>query len=220
MNIFKILILVSSLLTFSHERSSSTFEGRITYEHLTPSSDGKLVLSKSLGRVSYFFKDSLYKHEYIGGDYDHFGKIIVNVNDTTRFRVDDVKKTVVSLGVENSYEPYLPKEVKLIHASDTILNYPCKKYELLQKDYISQGEKKVYVWVAEDLKFVNLPLLGKILGYRNSVIRDGSLGGIVLKYELRNFDGTPKLITKAIEVSPMQLPDETFLIPTNYFPER
>lgn len=63
---------------------------------------------------------------------------------------------------------------------------------------------------------MNLPLLGKIFGYRNTLIKDGSFRGIALKYESYGSDGSVSMMTEAIEVKPMALDSSVFAVPTMY----
>jgi hypothetical protein len=87
---------------------------------------------------------------------------------------------------------------------------------LLQLEYYTQQKTLGYVWVTEQLPVVNLPLLAKIFGYRNSSLKDGSLGGITLKFESMRPDGSVGSRLEAIRVEHKQLDQSVFAVPTMY----
>ncbi|MEK6478110.1 hypothetical protein WJR50_11265 [Catalinimonas sp. 4WD22] len=198
------------------------FEGRIIYESLSEDEHGKLVPSKYIGKQEYFYKDTFYKfilHDREGRDGRNLTEIIVNTADSSRFSVHHRERTKTSLGMEAASEAYLPLEVNFIHAEDTLLGYPCKKYEMLQLDFYTQTKLRSYLWVAEDLAVKNLPLLGKIFGYRNTLIKDGSLEGIILKYQSEATASTKGLVIQATQIDPVELDFSEFAIPAMYFPK-
>jgi hypothetical protein len=90
---------------------------------------------------------------------------------------------------------------------------------MIQLDYFTQSPLKSSLWVAEDLKIRNLPLLARIFGYRNTVIKDGSFNGMILKYEMEKGINLESLLIQASEVKPMELEVSEFLVPSMYFPD-
>ncbi len=219
MHTFQVVLFTCLSLFSAHaqRQTPNYFEGKIVYEMFGTEKSGRLTPSKEVGRQEYYFKDVLVKFEIIEGRYMQLGEIVVNTQDTTRFNVNHYKKMVTPLGPEPHDASYFPKEITFVHAEDTILGYPCKKYKVLQKDFYSGRDLISYLWVAESLEVMNLPLLGEIFGYRNTLFKDGSLGGIALKYESLNPDGSVNLVVKATEVFPMKLEQSHFAIPTAYF---
>ena len=215
-----ILFLIWLSIPFFQDPPSAYFEGKIVYESFTMHEDGNLSPSPYVTIQEIYFNESLYKRECIEGKLKYFGEIIVDTQDTTRFSVNHFEKIVKPLGPSQEDKAYLPLEITFKHANDTILGYPCKKYEIIQKDWYTGSIMKSYLWVAEDLQVMNLPLLGKIFGYRNSLIKDGSLGGIALKFESRTMDDSVNLIIIATEVVPMDLDRSHFAVPTVYFREQ
>ncbi len=213
------IIILTFLVTPNLNAQPDYFEGKITYESYNREDSGELVPSKVIGRQEQFFKGSFYKFNMelkTGPTKLSFSEIIVNTEDTSRYRVDHFNKTASSLGMEGPSTAYLPIEIKLLPDRDTILGYPCKKYKMLQLDYYTQKVKKVFLWVAEDIPIRNLPLLGRISGYRNSFIKDGSLNGAVLKHETESTLDIKGLMTQAIEVRPMELEISEFIVPRLY----
>jgi hypothetical protein len=167
-----------------------------------------------------YYKNTFYKIAYFNNKTFEDAstmEIIVNAADTSRYVVKHQERVTESLGMENNSDNYIPQEINLVYENDTILGYPCKKYELLQLDYYNQQKTKSYIWVTEKLKVANLPLLAKIFGYRNSSLKDGSLGGITLKYETLRPDGSVGSRLEATRVEPIKLDQSVFAVPTMYY---
>lgn len=145
-----------------------------------------------------------------------FQEVIANTQDTSLYNVDHFKKQVALLGTEEASTAYLPLEIELLHAQDTILGYPCKKYRILQLDYYTQTPVNNYLWVSEDLPIKNLPLLARIFGYRNTLLKDGSLGGMTLKCESEGTPQSPALVVQAIGIERKDLKESDFELPIMY----
>jgi hypothetical protein len=121
--------------------------------------------------------------------------------------------------MERVSEAYLPIEIKFLHNQDTLLGYSCIKYEMLQLDFYTQAPLKSYVWIAEGISVKNLPLLGRIFGYQNSLIKDGSLNGLALRYESEGTLNSDALVIQATEVNPIILEKSAFEVPPMYLRE-
>ncbi|WKN29772.1 DUF4412 domain-containing protein [Porifericola rhodea] len=204
---------------YVQDANPELFEGKIVYKSLTKDFEGKLIPSRTLNGQTFYYKDTFYKFVYPRNETltgPPSMEVIVNTQDTTWYTIHHADKEYRSLNMETGSEAYLPRKIHFIHANDTILGYPCKKYELIQLEFYNQQEVKSYIWIAEELKVMNLPLLGKIFGYRNTLIKDGSLGGIALKYESLGSDGSVSMLTEAIEIKPMTLDSSDFAVPVMY----
>jgi hypothetical protein len=216
--IYLLITLIFSSISYQTNQNDY-FEGKIIYESFNRDEEGELVPAEVLGRQEHFFRDNFYKFsmEVKGGMANlSFREVIVNTKDSTRYSVDHFNKEYTSLGMEETSTAYLPMELDLLHAQDTILGYPCKKYKILQLDYYTQTPSYSYLWVTEDLSIKSLPILAKIFGYRNTLIRDGSLNGIILRYESENTITSEALVVTATEVTPKQLDVSDFIVPSMY----
>ena len=195
------------------------FEGVVEYKLLTKDHEGKFIPMRSISKLTNYYKGTFYKVAYFGNKTfvnTSTMEIIVNTADTSRFVVKHQERVAKSLGMEGNSKDYIPHKVRLIHEYDTILGYPCKKYELLQLEYFTQQETLGYIWITKKLTVANMPLLAKIFGYRNSSLKDGSLGGITLKYESTRPNGSIGLRLEATSVEPKKLDQSTFAVPTMY----
>ncbi len=97
---------------------------------------GVAIPSESIGKQEIAIKESLYKFKVIEGR--DFGEVIVNTQDTTRVNVDHMNKVVTSLGMADP-EGFVPKKIDFVHDQDSVLGYRCKKYEVLQKDFLNRA---------------------------------------------------------------------------------
>ncbi|MEM9674555.1 MAG: DUF4412 domain-containing protein [Bacteroidota bacterium] len=216
--ILSILLFASTLLGFQHPKVEH-FEGVVEYRLLTKNCEGEFVPMQSVGKLKNYYRDTFYKVAYFSNktfEESSTMEIIVNTADTSRYVVKHQERLAESLGMEGNAEDYVPHRVRLVHENDTILGYSCKKYELLQLEYYTQQKTLSYVWVTEQLTVANLPLLAKIFSYRNSSLKDGSLGGITLKFESTRPDGSIGLRLEAIRVEPKGLDQSVFAVPTMY----
>ena len=214
-NIISIALIVFVTVAFQN-KETTYFEGKITYIINTIGKDGS-ELDKEPFKQDVYIKPPFYKFKLTGGSVSevNFGEIIANSKDSSRYNVNHFRQTTQNLGMERNGEEYRLKSVNFIHANDSVLGYRCKKYEIYQKDHLSGAEMVKYVWIAENLKLKNLPLLAKIFGYQNTLLKDGSLPGILLKSENINLDHSIT-ITQATEVKPMDLEEEIFNVPVTY----
>ena len=213
-----ISLLAGTLFGIQHPKEEY-FEGVVEYRLLTKNSEGALVPMRSVGKLKNYYQDTFYKVAYFSNktfEEASTMEIVVNTADTSRYVVKHRERLAKSLGMEGGSEDYVPHRVRLVHENDTILGYPCKKYELLQLEYYTQQETLGYVWVTEQLTVANLPLLAKIFGYRNSSLKDGSLGGITLKFESTRPDGAVGSRLEATRVEPRELDQSVFAVPTMY----
>ena len=212
------LILACILFCFQ-DVESDYFEGVVEYKSFTKNHEGNFVPSRSGSKLKNHYKGTFYKVAYLGNklfDDASTMEIIVNTADTSYYVVKHQEKVAKSIGIEGDFEDYIPYKVSLIHQNDTLLGYHCKKYEFVQLEYFTQKETVNHLWVSEKLKVANLPLLAKIFGYRNSVIKDGSLKGVVLKFESIEPDGSVRSRMEATNVEPMELDQSIFAVPTMY----
>ena len=211
--------LLACILFCFQDTKPEYFEGVVEYRSLTKDNEGKFVPSRSASKMKNYYKDTFYKVAYLGSKTFNDAssmEIIVNTADTSYYVVKHQERVAEPIGMESNSQNYIPKKVRLIHENDTLLGYPCKKYEILQLEYYTQQETITYLWVTEKLAVANLPLLAEMFGYRNSIIKDGSLGGIALKYESIDPDGSVGSRMEAISVEPKKLDQSTFAVPTMY----
>lgn len=216
------LLLITVVLFFSsftyQDQKPGYFEGKIVYALKDDRSNDLLKPAQKLSKIANYYKDTMYKSSILEGRavLSNLGELIANTSDTTRFNVNSFYRTATSLGMEPIVEAYIPKDVTYLHDQDSVLGHPCKKYKMTQRTYLDGTEKTSYVWVAEDLRVRNLPLLGRIFGFRNTLIETGELGGIILRIETLSANGSVESITEAVDVVPMRLGKSFFEIPPNY----
>ena len=209
-------LIISFAVAFQNKEESAYFEGKITYVVDRIDENGSEPDKKPLKQEIYI-KAPFYKFKLTGGPVNEisFGEVIANSKDSSRYNVNHFNQTKQELGMEKNAEEYRLKSVNFLHAQDSIVGYHCKKYEVYQKDFLSGAEMVNYIWVTEDLKVKDSHLLAKIFGYQNTLLKDGSLPGILLKSETINLDHSVTII-QATEVQPMDLKEEIFSVPVTY----
>ena len=208
--------LVILFIVAFQSKETPYFEGSIIYV-ISTISENDSKTGKDFLKEEVHIKSSFYKFKITGGSVSetNFGEVIANTKDSSRYSVNHFTQTKQELGMEQNAEEYRLKSLKLIHAKDSVLGYRCKKYEIYRRDYLTGADLVEYVWVAEDLKISNPSLLAKIFGYQNTLLKDGSLPGIIMKSETINLDSSITTI-QVTEVRPMDLEDKIFSVPTTY----
>ena len=217
MKLSVVLTVLSILFTVAFQsRETSYFEGSITYVINSISEDGLDADREPLINEVYI-KPSFYKFKINGRDVSEiaFGEVIASAIDSSRYSVNHFTHTKQNLGMEQNVKKHRLKSLKFMHMKDSILGYHCKKYEIYRMDHLTGIDLIEHVWIAEDLKISDSLILAKIFGYQNSILRDGSLPGIVMKSETMNSDGSVTTI-QATEIRPMSLEDRIFSVPISY----
>ncbi len=212
------ILCLFSFAALWQSQGKAYFEGKVIYTQLEKDRYGAMVPGRTLARTEASFKDTWYRYSVLDGSHAMLeaGDIIVNTAASTRYNVNSATYTATSLGVEPVMQGYTPIEITLMHDQDSVLGYPCRKYKVVQRAFIDGADKTSYVWAAKDLKVANLPLLAKMFGFQNTLLRNGSFGGLTLKVEVLAPDGSTALLISAVEVKPERLGDDLFQIPNSY----
>jgi len=211
-------ILLTFLIASNQFNKPEYFEGKIIYSMLTAGNYGSISPNVNSSEQEVYIKGTFFKFKSTKGIVSevNLGEVIANSEDSSRYSVNHFTQTAISLGMERNAAAYKPKAVEYLHSNDSILGYECKKYKILQRDFLSGEDKIKHVWVAKDLKIKNLPLLAEIFGYQNTILKDGSLPGIILRSELVNENGDVQNLIKAKEIVPMPLEHTVFEVPDYY----